>query len=127
MSNPNRSNAYRQAAVTTASPEQILLMLYEAAIRNVRKAMDSLDSKDLAGKGVFIGKTHDIINELTNTLNFEIGGDIAKNLERLYTYMTDALVKANLENSKEPLQEVLKMLESLLGAWKDAVQQVRKG
>lgn len=127
MSNPNRSNAYRQAAVTTASPEQILLMLYEAAIRHARKAIDCLEAKDLAGKGIYIGKTHDIINELTNTLNFEIGGEIAKNLERLYTYMTDALVKANLENSKEPLQEVLKMLDTLLSAWKEAVHQVRKG
>ncbi len=120
------ANNYKQMSIKTASRGQILLMLYEGAIQNVKKATSAIDKKDLAAKGVHIGKAHDIINELTNTLNFEVGGDIARNLERLYNFMAEQLVKANMENSKEPLQSVLKLLETLLEGWRVAVTQAQK-
>lgn len=117
------ANQYKTTAVTTANRGQILLMLYEAAIRNTRRAMLALDKKDIAAKGVAIGKVHDIINELANTLDFEVGGTIAKDLERLYHYVIELLVKANIENSKQPLETVQKLLETLLEGWKVAVEQ----
>lgn len=123
----NYANQYKQMAVKTASPGQILLMLYEAAIQNVKKASDCIVKKDLAGKGKYIGKAHDIINELTNTLNFEVGGDIARNLERLYNFIVEQLVKANMQNTKEPLEAATKVLETLLTGWKEAVGQVQTG
>ncbi len=121
------ANQYKQMSVLTASRGKILLLLYEAAIQNVKKATFYLDKKDLAQKGVHIVKTHDIINELTNSLNFEMGGDIARELERLYNFMTEQLVKANLENSKAALESVRKNLETLYSGWKTAVEQVEKG
>ena len=120
------ANHYKQMAVKTASPGQILLMLYEAAIQNLRKAQICMENKDIAGKGKFIGKTHDIVNELTNTLNFEVGGDVARELERLYHFITGQLVKANIENSNEPLLSAQKILETLLGGWRVAVQEAQK-
>lgn len=121
------ANQYKQTSIKTANRGQILIMLYEAAIKNVKKASDCLDRKDLAGKGQAIVKAHDIINELTNTLDFEVGGQIAKDLERLYLFMTDQLIKANLENKKEPLQQVQKLMETLLQGWRVAVDQVNRG
>ncbi len=120
------ANQYKQIAVKTATRGQILLLLYEAAIQNVKKATACLDKQDLAGKGTHIVKAHDILNELVNSLDIEIGGDVARNLERLYNFMTDQLVKANLENSKEALQQVQKLLETLLGGWRVAVEQVER-
>ncbi|MGK5087836.1 flagellar export chaperone FliS [Bdellovibrionota bacterium FG-2] len=127
MTNPYRTNQYRQTAVTTANRGQVLLMLYEAAISNVKKASAALDKKDLKTKGVCIIKAHDIINELLNTLNFEIGGDIARELERLYNFMIGQLVSANMENKKEPLATVQNLLETLLEGWRGAVAEVNKG
>ncbi|NDD91495.1 flagellar export chaperone FliS [bacterium] len=121
------ANQYKQTSVRTANRGQILIMLYEAAIRNVKKASECIDRKDVPGKGSAIVKAHDIINELNNTLDFESGGDIAKNLERLYMYMGEQLVKANIENKKEPLQQVQKLLETLLEGWRVAVDQVNRG
>jgi flagellar protein FliS len=121
------ANAYKKAAVTTATPGQVLIMLYEAAIRYVKKAADCIDKKDHAGKGVAIGKVHDIINELNTSLNFEVGGDIARNLERLYNFMVEQLVQANSKNSKEHLLTVQKNLETLLEGWRGAVEKVNKG
>ncbi len=117
---------YKQMAVKTANRGQILLMLYEAAIQNVKKASICIEKGDLAGKGVAIGKAHDIVNELLNTLDFEVGGDIARNLERLYNFMIEQLVKANMTNTKEPLNAVQKNLETLLDAWKVAVAEAQK-
>lgn len=126
MSNPYGANKYKQMSVQTATPGQLLIMLYEAAIQNVKKASDCIDRNDMAGKGVYIGKAHDIINELVNTLNFEVGGDIARSLEGLYNFMIEQLVSANRENSKEPLQRVQQNLETLLEGWRGAVEQVQR-
>jgi flagellar secretion chaperone FliS len=117
----NYANQYKQTAVKTANRGQIVIMLYEGAIQNVKKATVAIEKKDIKTKGVAIGKAHDIINELLNTLDFEVGGSIAKDLERLYNFMTEQLVKANLECSKEPLQTVQKLLETLLEGWRGAV------
>jgi flagellar protein FliS len=127
MSNPYGANQYKQMAVKTASRGQLLIMLYEAAISNLKKAMAAMDQKNIAAKGMAIGKTHEIINELMNTLNFEVGGNIARDLERLYNFMAEQLVKGNAENSKEALQTVQKLLETLLDGWRVAVEQVNKG
>jgi len=121
------ANKYRQTSVKTANRGQLLIMLYESAIKNVKKATDALDRKDIATKGQAIVKAHDIINELNNTLDFEVGGAIAKDLERLYQFMTDCLIKANIDNKKEPLQDVQKLLETLLEGWRVAVDQVNRG
>jgi flagellar protein FliS len=126
MSNNYGANQYRQTAVKTANPGQILIMLYESAIKNVKLAAVAIDKKDIPAKGKHIGKVHDIINELTATLNFEVGGDIARNLERLYNFMVEQLVKANMESSKEPLVTVQKLLETLLDGWKVAVNQTNQ-
>ena len=79
-----------------------------------------------AEKGATLGKAHDIIIELLNTLDFEAGGDIALDLERLYNFMIEQLVKANIENNKEPLLLVQKLLDNLLSAWREAIIQVNK-
>ena len=123
----NRANQYKQTAIKTASPGQVLLMLYEGAIQHLRKAVDCMDKKDIAGKGKFFGKAHDIVNELTATLDFNVGGEIAKDLERLYNFISSQLIKANMENSKDTLVQVIKLLETLLAGWRGAVEQVQKG
>jgi flagellar protein FliS len=117
---------YKQMQIQTASPTQILILLYEAAIQNVKKAIVAIDQKNWAEKGKHIGKAHDIINELTVSLNHEVGGQIAKDLERLYNFMVSQLIKANIENDRDSLVPVQKNLETLLEGWRGAVQQYNK-
>ncbi len=120
------ANQYKQMQVKTANRGQILIMLYEAAIQNVKKAAAAIDRGDIAAKGLHIGKSHDIINELLATLDHNAGGDIARNLERLYNFMIEKLVKANIEKNKAPLLEVEKLLTTLLDGWRVAVEQVNR-
>jgi flagellar protein FliS len=120
------ANQYKQMSIKTANRGQILIMLYEAAIQHVKRASLAIEKNDRNAKGVAIGKAHDIINELMNTLDFEAGGQIATDLERLYQFMTEQLVKANIENNQKLLEDVSKNLITLLAAWKEAVEQVNK-
>ena len=122
----SKFNAYKQTAVTTASREQVLIMLYEGAIKYLKKAAECTQTKDLAGKGVAVGKAHDIINELSNSLDFNVGGDIAKNLERLYAFMIEQITRGNLENDPTKFDQARKLLENLLEGWKGAIEQVKQ-
>ena len=121
------ANQYKQAAVTTASRGQVLIMLYEAAVRHCKNAAAAIEKKDTAQKGVSIGKVHDIINELLNSLDHSIGGEITKNLESLYNFMITELLQANIHSSVEKVQKVQKNLETLLEGWRVAVAEVNKG
>lgn len=123
----SKLNAYRQTAVTTASKEQVLIMLYEGAIKHLRKASECCQKNDLAGKGTAVGKAHDIINELSNSLDFQIGGEVAKNLERLYSYMVEQIVQGNINNDADKFDQARNMMETLLEGWKGAVAQLQAG
>lgn len=122
----SKLNAYRSTAVTTASKEQVLIMLYEGAIKHLKKASESCQSKDMAAKGVAVGKAHDIINELSNSLDFKVGGDIAQNLERLYSFMIDLVVQGNMNNDPAKFDQARKLLENLLEGWKGAIDQLKQ-
>ena len=118
---------YKQTSIESASKEKLLLLMYEGAIRYIKRAMIAIDENDLAGKGLNIGLAYDVIMELNNTLNHEVGGEVASSLEQLYMFMTDQLTKANVSGEKEPLQDVLKILEKLHGAWTEAIEKLKKG
>ncbi len=117
--------AYKKTSVETASKEQILLMLYQAAIKNCKKAMDAIDDKNIAKKGEYIGKLQDIIVELSNSLDFEVGGDVATELNSLYDYIMYATTQANMKIEKEPLVGVLKVLNTLYDGWTEAVKSLK--
>jgi flagellar protein FliS len=118
--------AYKKTSVQTASKEQILLMLYQAAIKNCKKAIEAIEQRQIAKKGEHIGKLQDIIIELANSLDFEVGGDIAKELNALYDYMIYATTQANVKIDKTPLEGVLKVLNTLYDGWSEAVKSIRK-
>jgi flagellar protein FliS len=117
--------AYKKTSVQTASKEQILLMLYQAAIKNCRVAIDAINKRDIAKKGIHIGKLQDIIIELSNSLDFEVGGDVAKELASLYDYMIHSSTQANIRIESEPLEGVLNVLNTLYEGWSSAVKQLR--
>lgn len=117
---------YKTTSVQSASREKILLMLYEAAIRFIKKAMKAIEEKNIAERGVNIGKAYDIFMELNNTLDHNSGGEIAKNLEQLYMYITDQLTQANIKGDIKSLQSALKVTETLYTGWVQAVESLKK-
>lgn len=115
-------NQYRDNHILTASPEQILIMLYDGAIRFATLAEKCIDENDMAGKGKYIGKVIAILSEFSNTLDFKIGGELADNLDALYNYMIKKLGEANINNDTQPIVEVKKMLLELRTTWQQAIE-----
>ena len=124
MGNPYTK--YKQASVLTASREQILLMMYEGAIKFTKIAILAMQEKRIADRGTNILRAYDIVMELHTTLDHKVGGELAKQLEGLYLFMMDQYTKANIKSDVEPLKSNLKILENLYDGWKQAVEKIKK-
>ncbi len=118
----NGYNQYQNNHIQTASREQILLMLYDGAIRFSKQAKAALEEGDMAAKGRYIGKTIAIVSEFSNSLDHEIGGELASNLDALYNYMITELSKANVKNDTGPIDSVCTMLCELRATWAEAIE-----
>ena len=117
--------AYKKTSVNTASKEQILLMLYQAAIKNCKKGIDAIEKREIAAKGEYIGKMQDIVIELNSSLDFEVGGDVAKELSSLYDFILFSSSQANIKIDKEPLEGCLNVLNTLYDGWQQAIKSLR--
>ncbi len=118
-------NQYLENQVNTASREQLLIMLYDGAIRFLREAEGAMADRQVVQQGALISKTIGIINELSATLDHEVGGEVAADLEALYDYMNRELLRANLKDDPHRLGEVRKMLTGLRDTWLKAIAQVQ--
>ena len=101
-------------------------MLYEGAIRFTKLAIVACEEKRIADRGYNIGRVYDIVLELNNTLDHKIGGEISKNLEKLYIFMMDQFTKSNLTGDPAPLRSALKVLETLYEGWVQAIEKIKK-
>jgi flagellar protein FliS len=118
---------YLATQVNTADRLQLVVMLYEGAIGFLQQAKACLAAKDASGKGRYLGKALDIIAELSASLNFAEGGEVAANLFRLYSFLTRHLTQANLTGDARAVDEVIEMLASLKECWESICQKARKG
>ena len=101
-------------------------MLYEGAIKFAKKSIIHIQNKEIPEKGIAIGRLQDIINELNNSLNHEVGGEISRNLEGLYNFMIEQTTEANINNDTAPLENCLQLLNTLYDGWVEAVGQLKK-
>jgi flagellar secretion chaperone FliS len=113
---------YQYNQIMSASPEKILLMLYDGAIRFIRQAIYGLEEENLTLFHQGIKKTMAIITEFSDSLDHTIGGEIAENLDALYDFMIRELTKANLHKDIEKLRTVEKLLVDLRATWGEATE-----
>jgi flagellar protein FliS len=107
-----------ETGVPSASPQQLILMLYEGAILAIAAGQQHLREHNIAAKGSAISKAISIIEGgLKASLDLNVGGELAKNLSELYAYMGRRLLQANLKNDSAGLEEVRQLLLQLKGAW----------
>lgn len=116
------SNKYQQNQILSATPEQILLMLYDGAIRFARQAKIASENGDLTTKLEKIGKVFAIITEFSNSLDHQVGGAIAADLDALYQFMLRELGKARKDTTGDHLQTVIGLLEDLRKTWEQAIE-----
>lgn len=112
---------YRAVKIQTASPAQIMIMLYDGAIRFALIAKKKIEEKDYAAKGTYIGKVQAIISELMSSLDFSIAPELCTQLEQLYIYMMEQLTEANLNLDVDKLDVVVRLLRTLRDGWSEAL------
>ncbi len=113
-----QQNKYLQTSVQTATPAQLLIMLYDGAIRFCKKAIDSIQKKDYQSAHNNLSRAQDIIYEFMETLDHSL--PLSKNLMQLYEYFLHRLVEANIQKNEQAAAEVLQYLIELKETWVQA-------
>lgn len=117
---------YGAVQVTTCTPGQLLVMLYDGLFRFLGEAQVALRAKDRARAGERIGRAHSIIELLASTLDPTHAPDLCRNLEGVYLFCMNRVVAANVQQDPARLDEVIRVLTPLREAWREAVSQTAK-
>jgi flagellar protein FliS len=124
MSSPyNQNTAYRKTQVETASPEALILMLYDGALRFMSQAEIAFEEKNIEQISNLLLRIQAIFAELMSALDKEKGGEIAVNLERLYVFFLEKLGDANMKKDPIPLTEIKPLVQNLRNTWEIAMQK----
>ena len=118
--------AYQNTNIKTASQGKLVVLLYEAAVKNLKNAESLIDEENkikpsnMEKFGKFLQKAQAIITELQVSLDMEKCGEIAKNLMSLYIYFNQELISVNIKHDKTKLEYIEQQMSELLKAWKEA-------
>jgi len=125
----NALSTYRETRIKTASQGQLIIMLYNEAVRQLDQALNQLNLNDSVKRdpgrieviSKAIVKTQEIVSELMVSLDFEQGGDIATNLFSLYTWFNRELMEANIGQDARRITIVRNHIDQLRGSWQEIV------
>jgi flagellar protein FliS len=124
MTGSNLYQAYIDGSILDEHPLRLLVALHQGALDGTRQAMACLELRDIWGRGKAINRVMAILSELLASLDEKKGGEIAKNLKRLYLYMQRLLIEAHSRQAKAPLLEVERLFGTLTEGWREAAQRV---
>lgn len=112
-------NPYFEQMILSASPIELVRILYQQAIAAVADAREHLREGRIRERGIAIRKAHAILAELMVSLNPEYAPEIAENLRKLYCYMQERLLEAHMWQVEPPLEEAAQLLATLADAWRE--------
>ena len=110
-------DSYRQTEVQSRTPLELVVMLYDGALRFIAQARDAIERKDIRARHQAITRTMAIVSELQSTLDMEKGGAVSESLDSLYVYVNGCLLEAGTNRDVHPLDEAAKVLTALRDAW----------
>lgn len=123
MALPNAYGQYNSSKILTASPAELTLMLYEGAIKFCNIAIGAIENKEIEKAHIHIQKIERIIDYLRQTLDMKY--PVAEHFERVYTYLSQRLIEANVKKDKEILEEVNGHLRMMRDTWKEVMRAGR--
>lgn len=110
-------NSYKQTEAQSRTPLELVTMLYDGALRFLGQAREAIERRDIAARREALNRALAIISELQSTLNMELGGEVAAELDRLYEYANLRLLDAAMKNDVTPIDEVRRIFEILRDGW----------
>jgi len=114
---------YRQTQAQTATPGELIVMLYRGAVRFVAAGIEGIEAHNVEASHNNLVRAQAVINELLESIDVERGGEVARNLWRIYEFMSSRLLEANLRKDAALAREVERLLRDLLPAWEEAARQ----
>ncbi len=111
---------YKRTQVSTASQGDLLLMLFDGAVKFARQGRELIEKKEYAAANEKLQRTQDIVSELISSLNLDTG-QIAQDLYQLYRYIHERLVQANIKKDLAQLDEAIQMLDDFRDTWRQVV------
>lgn len=124
MATHNPYQAYQQNSVTTASPGELTLMLYNGCLKFIGKAITAIENNNISERNNNIQKAQNIIRELMVTLNMDM--EISNNMILLYDYMLEQLINANVNNNVQALKDAEALVKEFRDTWKQVIQMNRQ-
>lgn len=121
MQNRFAHNQYKNVQFSTVDRGRLLLMMYDGCLKFLRLSKEGLEAKDVGKFSRFLSKAQAVISELMNTLDFEKGGQIARDLDRLYDFMMFYLTEANIQKDATKIQRVTVMVETIADAYREVI------
>jgi len=115
---------YNNSKILTASPAELTLMLYEGAIKFCNVAIVAVEHKDIEKANVNIQKLGNIIDYLRQTLDMKY--QVAEDFERVYSYLSQRVLEANVKKDKEILEEVNDHLRAMHSTWKEVMKRSKE-
>ncbi len=109
--------SYSQVAVNTADQKTLIVLCYDEAIRSLKAGKECFLRKAFEEKAHEFGRAQGLISELLGALNMEAGGQIARNLSGIYTFMLKQIIASDLNEDMKAIDEVISMLSELRSAW----------
>jgi flagellar protein FliS len=109
---------YQRTRIITADRGKLVLLCYEGAITNLKMAKDHFRAKEFEAKGKAVQKSIDILHELIQCLDFQNGGEIAKNLNALYLYIIRRITEGEIHKDTKAFDDAIGILEEMMGAWR---------
>ncbi|MDD5934734.1 MAG: flagellar export chaperone FliS [Clostridiales bacterium] len=117
----NAVKAYQGTKINTASPAELILMLYEGAIKFCNKAIYAIENDDIQSRNVNFQKAQKIITQLRVNLDFKY--PVANDFDRVYEYINRRLVEANIKVDKEIAEEALQYIREMRDTWKEVMKK----
>ena len=125
MALPNAFAQYKNSKVLTASPAELTLMLYEGAIKFCNIAITAIEGKEIQKAHINIIKAQKIVEHLQITLDMKY--PVAKDFDRIYNYLLERLVDANIKKDKAVMMEVRDHLNNVRDTWKEVMRTANAG
>ena len=123
MALPNAYAQYNNSKILTASPAELTLMLYDGAIKFGNIAIARIEAGDIQGAHTNIVKVEKIIDYFRETLDMKYA--VAQDFERVYVYLSQRIVLANVKKDKAIVEEVVGHLRSMRDTWKEVMQKAK--
>jgi flagellar protein FliS len=123
MAQQTTVNGYQHHQVMHTSLEKLIVLLYEGALTFIHQGREALHNRELVTAGIKLLRARNIVSALRNGLDYEQGGELAVNLDRLYLFAHDEILRANKEGNPALLDPVIEVLTTLKEGWMEVSQK----